>query len=85
MQVTVVLIVQKQGELSGFLAGLVEQSSKLPRPDFHFVQWADLQGKTSLCHFFTKNAVLITGNVMAWRKENKEGLQQHKGSVELPI
>lgn len=82
MQVTVVLIVQKQGKLSGFLAGLVEQSNKLPRPDSHFAQWADLQGKTS--HFFTKSCVLITGDVMAWRKENKEGLQQHKGSVKIP-
>lgn len=84
MQVTVVMIVQKQGKLSEFLAGLAEQSNKLPRPDFYHVQWADLQGKTSLCHFFTKNCILINGNTMAWRKGNKEGLQQHKGSVKIP-
>lgn len=79
MQVTVFLMVQKQGKLSGFLAELVEQSNKQPRPDFHYVQ-----GKTSLCNFFIKNCILITGNVMAWRKGNKEGLQQHQGSVKIP-
>lgn len=79
MQVTVVLIVQKQGKLSGFLAGLAEQSNKLARPDFHYVWRADLQGKTSLCNFFTKNWILITENAMARRKGNKEDLQQHKG------
>lgn len=80
MQVTVVLIVQKQRKLSGFSAGLVKQSNKHPQPDFHYVQ-----GKISLCHFFIKNCILINGNVMAWRKGNNEGLQQHKGSVEIPI